>query len=256
MTMSNLSASGSTAPSIYASSQPPSPRLPRRDGAGSSQPKGEHVTLGWDERSRLAWFVIVAALLASCAASPSTTQAHVPLAGTIAPVATSITPSSTSARAVSAAATISAAPTTAPTLAPTAAPTAAPTVASTIAPTVAPTIAPTAAPTVAPTPPPTTAPPAPTNFVTLAVTSPASRNSMATASVMTTGGSNCAIIVTYNSGPSSAQGLGPKTASAAGAVSWTWMIGGNSAFGTYPVDVTCTSPAGARASARAPFTVH
>jgi len=243
MTMSNLSASGSTAPSIYASSQPPSPRLPRRDGAGSSQPKGEHVTLGWDERSRLAWFVIVAALLASCAASPSTTQAHVPLAGTIAPVATSITPSSTSARAVSAAATISAAPTTAPTLAPTAAPTAAPTVASTIAPTVAPTIAPTAA-------------PAPTNFVTLAVTSPASRNSMATASVMTTGGSNCAIIVTYNSGPSSAQGLGPKTASAAGAVSWTWMIGGNTAFGTYPVDVTCTSPAGARASARAPFTVH
>jgi len=73
---------------------------------------------------------------------------------------------------------------------------------------------------------------------------------------MTTGGSSCAIVVTYNSGPSSAQGLGPKTASGAGAVSWTWMIGGNTALGTYPVDVTCASPAGARASARATFTVH
>jgi hypothetical protein len=34
------------------------------------------------------------------------------------------------------------------------------------------------------------------------------------------------------------------------------MIGGNTAFGTYPVDVACISPAGARASARAMFTVQ
>jgi hypothetical protein len=62
--------------------------------------------------------------------------------------------------------------------------------------------------------------------------------------------------VTYNSGPSSAQGLGPKTANSAGAVSWTWQIGGNTALGTYPVDVTCISPDSARASARAMFTVR
>jgi hypothetical protein len=48
----------------------------------------------------------------------------------------------------------------------------------------------------------------------------------------------------------------PKTASGAGAVSWTWMIGGNTAVGTYPVDVACTSPANARASARVMFTVR
>jgi hypothetical protein len=34
------------------------------------------------------------------------------------------------------------------------------------------------------------------------------------------------------------------------------MVGGQTAFGTYPVDVSCTAPAGARASARAFFTVQ
>jgi hypothetical protein len=92
--------------------------------------------------------------------------------------------------------------------------------------------------------------------VSLTITSPISRNATATANAITAASSSCTIVVTYNSGVSQAQGLGPKTANEAGVVLWTWQIGGNTAFGTYPVDVTCTSPAGARAAARAMFTVR
>lgn len=131
--------------------------------------------------------------------------------------------------------------------------TGAPNVVATPAPTVAPPAA-TQAPTVAPTPAPTPAPPAHT--VSLTVTTPVGRNQDATASATTTAGSNCTITVTYNSGPSTAQGLEPKTASAAGAVSWTWRVGGNTALGTYPVDVRCTSPLGQVATQRVMFTVQ
>jgi hypothetical protein len=88
------------------------------------------------------------------------------------------------------------------------------------------------------------------------VTTPVSRNQTATATATTAANSNCTIVVTYNSGPSQAQGLGAKTADGSGRVAWSWQIGGNTALGTYPVDVTCISPAGGRATARAMFTVQ
>jgi len=118
---------------------------------------------------------------------------------------------------------------------------------------------PTTAPTLAPTPAPTAAPtvaPLPSHSVQLTVTSPVRRGSTARADATTTGSSSCTITVTYASGPSSAQGLTPKTANSSGAVSWSWTVGGNTTVGTWPVDVACTSPSGQRAAARATFVVQ
>jgi hypothetical protein len=49
----------------------------------------------------------------------------------------------------------------------------------------------------------------------------------------------CVIEVTYDSGPSEATGLDPKTADGAGKVTWSWTVGGTTAKGTYPIDITC-----------------
>jgi hypothetical protein len=49
----------------------------------------------------------------------------------------------------------------------------------------------------------------------------------------------CVIEVTYDSGPSEAAGLDPKTADGAGKVSWSWTVGVTTAKGTYPIDITC-----------------
>ena len=49
----------------------------------------------------------------------------------------------------------------------------------------------------------------------------------------------CVIGVTYDSGPSEAAGLEPKTADGAGTVTWSWTVGGTTAKGTYPIDITC-----------------
>jgi len=45
--------------------------------------------------------------------------------------------------------------------------------------------------------------------------------------------------VRYKSGPSKAQGLGPKTADAGGDVSWSWKVGTNTTPGAWPVTITC-----------------
>jgi micrococcal nuclease len=66
------------------------------------------------------------------------------------------------------------------------------------------------------------------------------------AAVSTSPNIACSIVVTYKSGASTAQGLSPKTSDAAGAVSWSWTIGGNTTLGTWPIDVSC---GGARAHA-------
>jgi hypothetical protein len=83
------------------------------------------------------------------------------------------------------------------------------------------------------------------------VTSHVGPGSNATVSVTTASSASCSITVTYNSGPSKASGLGPKTADSHGAVTWTWKVGSRTAAGTYPIDVECT-PGG---SAEAQFTV-
>ncbi len=65
------------------------------------------------------------------------------------------------------------------------------------------------------------------------------RNSSATVSVKTTPNGSCTLTVRYKSGPSKAAGVGTKRANAAGLVSWTWKVGGNTTKGTWPVIITC-----------------
>lgn len=133
--------------------------------------------------------------------------------------------------------------------------TAAPTV--TLPPTPKPTVEPTPEPTVEPTPEPTaeptpdpvpepdpTAEPEPTPEPVLALaftkfTSPINRGANATAALKTKAGARCSIIVEYKSGPSTAAGLGDKTASSKGAVSWTWKVGTRTTPGSWPVTVSC-----------------
>jgi hypothetical protein len=84
----------------------------------------------------------------------------------------------------------------------------------------------------------------PVGVVFTSVRSPVSRNGTGLAAVSTAPNISCTIVVTYRSGASTAQGLIPKTSDAAGAVSWTWNIGGNTTLGTWPIDVTCGSARG------------
>jgi hypothetical protein len=73
----------------------------------------------------------------------------------------------------------------------------------------------------------------------VSVTSPVSRGGSATVVVQTSPAASCTIVVTYKSGPSSAQGLGPKQAGADGQVSWTWTVGSRTTPGDWPISVTC-----------------
>ena len=74
----------------------------------------------------------------------------------------------------------------------------------------------------------------------LSVTSPVSRGGSATLSAQTVPGAQCTISVNYQSGPSQAQGLEPKTADSSGNVSWTWKVGTNTATGSWPITVTAS----------------
>ena len=89
----------------------------------------------------------------------------------------------------------------------------------------------------------------------LSVTSPASRGSTATLTAQTTAGASCSITVRYKSGPSSAAGLGSKTAAANGQVSWSWRVGANTTPGTWPITLTC-SLGSAQATASTSFQVN
>lgn len=86
------------------------------------------------------------------------------------------------------------------------------------------------------------------------VTSPVQRGLPATASVQTAAGANCSIVVTYATTISMAQGLDPKTAGSDGAVTWTWLVGGNTTPDTWPIKVTC-SAGGQSTTASTTFTV-
>ena len=70
-------------------------------------------------------------------------------------------------------------------------------------------------------------------------TASVNRNSTASVTIKTAARPMCLIVVTYNSGPSSAAGLGDKAASTTGVVSWSWKVGGRTSTGTYPIDITC-----------------
>ncbi|MCO7127761.1 DUF4236 domain-containing protein [Sporolactobacillus shoreicorticis] len=51
-------------------------------------------------------------------------------------------------------------------------------------------------------------------------------------------GAHGSIQVVYNSGPSTAAGLGPKTADGNGNITWVWKVGTRTAPGDYPVTIT------------------
>lgn len=99
-------------------------------------------------------------------------------------------------------------------------------------------------PTSTPKPSPSPQAPVAQAFVTFLNTPAAHRGAKATALVKTTPNTYCTIEVDYKSGPSSAQGLVPKTSSATGAVSWTWVVGTRTTPGDWPVVVTCGDASG------------
>ena len=67
------------------------------------------------------------------------------------------------------------------------------------------------------------------------------RGTNATVGVKTAPRASCSISVVYKSGPSTAAGLGDKTANATGAVSWTWRVGSKTTTGSWPVTVRCSA---------------
>ncbi len=62
-----------------------------------------------------------------------------------------------------------------------------------------------------------------------------------TIAVQTYPGAACQISVRYNSGPSDARALRPKTADARGMVSWTWHVEAGAINGRWPIVVTCSA---------------
>jgi micrococcal nuclease len=74
----------------------------------------------------------------------------------------------------------------------------------------------------------------------VSVTSPVRRNAHATLVAHVVPARRCSITVHYKSGPSVARGLNAKRPRH-GRVSWTWMVGGNTTLGTWPITVSCGS---------------
>lgn len=85
-----------------------------------------------------------------------------------------------------------------------------------------------------------TARPAPPLTVTIIGLLPTGQGNVATASAQTAPRADCSIEVEYKSGPSTARGLNPKTASGAGAVTWSWIVGSRTTPGSWPVTVSCS----------------
>jgi len=73
----------------------------------------------------------------------------------------------------------------------------------------------------------------------VSVTSQVPKGANATLTAKASPGSACGITVYYKSGPSTAVGLGPKTADANGSVSWTWKVGSRTTSGSWRIVVTC-----------------
>lgn len=98
----------------------------------------------------------------------------------------------------------------------------------------------TSKPYVAPEPTPTPEPTKkPLSIAEVSLTESVEGGDKAKVVINTATAAECVIEVTYDSGPSEAAGLDPKTADGAGTVSWSWTVGGTTAKGTYPIDITC-----------------
>lgn len=122
----------------------------------------------------------------------------------------------------------------------TASPTAAVSPTPTPSPSPKPSLSPSPTPVPSPTPSPVQQPPpalTPISFLNAPLT--AAPNQTVTLSVRTGANVYCTIEVDYASGPSSAQGLTPKTSNSSGSVSWTWKVGGKTTPGTWPITVSC-----------------
>ena len=74
----------------------------------------------------------------------------------------------------------------------------------------------------------------------VSVTSPVAHNADATLVAHVVPARRCKIAVLYKNGPSHAQGLSPKSP-VRGRVSWTWVVGGNTTLGKWPIQVNCGS---------------
>ena len=97
---------------------------------------------------------------------------------------------------------------------------------------------------------PATTRPAPALTVTITSLPATGQGNAAHATVRTLPGARCDIVVEYKSGPSTAQGLDPKTASGSGEVSWSWMVGTRTTPGSWPVTVTCSKSNVTRSATR------
>lgn len=66
------------------------------------------------------------------------------------------------------------------------------------------------------------------------------RNGTASVTIKTTKKARCSITVEYKSGPSTAAGLGTKTADGTGLVTWKWRVGSRTTRGTWPIYISCS----------------
>jgi micrococcal nuclease len=83
--------------------------------------------------------------------------------------------------------------------------------------------------------------PAPAGLTISSVRSPVSRGGTGQATIHTAANADCSITVRYKSGPSTAQGLGPKTTDSSGNATWSWTVGTNTTTGSWPIEVRCGS---------------
>jgi hypothetical protein len=98
----------------------------------------------------------------------------------------------------------------------------------------------TSKPYVAPVPTPTPEPTKkPLSIAEVSLTESVEGGDKAKVVIDTATAAECVIEVTYDTGPSEAPGLDPKTADGAGTVTWSWTVGETTAKGTYPIDITC-----------------
>ena len=72
------------------------------------------------------------------------------------------------------------------------------------------------------------------------LTSTVKRGGTASLSIQTAKRAQCDIEVDYASGPSSASGLGARSADAAGLIKWSWRVGSRTTRGTWPIYITCS----------------
>lgn len=104
-----------------------------------------------------------------------------------------------------------------------------------------PNIKPTAAQTYkAISPPPSPGPNADVGVGLEAFDSPVTPGSTTSIIISTTANATCAISVTDNGVKNADPSLNPKVADAYGNVTWTWLVPSHTAYGDWPVKVTCS----------------